>query len=406
VAHLQRFDGFAAARGRGDAGGALVDVHATVYARCMAQICDVFQPELERNLCPRTGALTVRYAPTWVGVRDYHGPDGVLRALHHPDQVQSAGFHNTLKRMVSTPGHPEGWVHVRAGAGNVPVRDVQVGHAGDAIEMRPCAEWPEIEVPTVQVTVTDALVIDAIMAGRCSQSSLGYEAVILDEPGVWVAPDGSEHPYDIIHLLDPTDPRALPTTGANHLALLPAGRGGAQSAVMYDAATLPSMPETPDTTAAEQLQVELEALRKRVSDMELENEKLAGEVAAMAPDAEAGAAMRLEAAKALALAHGVEATATDPAGVVAEVLMAVAPDALQGMSPGDPGYDQAVRAAEAVLMALQPTASEETGEEDEKTPEELQDAAPKKTLVDDTVGDTPVNQLFSNAARLASLFGG
>ena len=214
-------------------------------------------PALEERIDARTGVLTVRYAPTWIGVREYQREDGsISRELHRPEQVCSPGFCAQLARLPIPIGHPEDehgpvWLHVdpRApGPSGYSVReprDFAVGWTGESAEMRPCAEWPEIQIPTVTATFTDQRGIALLRAGVL-ESSLGYDVFVDRTPGVWVAPDGSEHPYDAEHVLDPADPRlaGVPEAerrllGPNHLAALPYGRGGAQSAVRWDAAPRP-----------------------------------------------------------------------------------------------------------------------------------------------------------------------
>ena len=214
---------------------------------------------LEGSISPRDGTLTLRYAPTWIGVREYREPDGsISRELHRPEQVWSPGFLATIKRLCAPIDHPSDpatgapvWVHVDAGEVDPPPgyvlrtpREVAAGWTGDAIEPR---KVDGIEVPTVQVTVTDRVARDRILAGF-HESSLGYDTYIDRTPGVWVAPDGSEHPYDAEHVLDPEDPRIASAVaagaltpaqaarlGANHFAIAIArGRGGKQSELRLD----------------------------------------------------------------------------------------------------------------------------------------------------------------------------
>lgn len=216
---------------------------------------------LDERIDPRTGALTVRYAPTWIGVREYANPDGtVSRELHRPEQVNSPGFRAQIAHLPIPLSHPETpsgdpiWLLVdpsskRCPPGYVPgaVRDYAVGWTSQ-VEDRPCVEWPSLLVPTVSATYTDQSAIDLLRSG-VSQSSLGYCVWIDRTPGVWIAPDGSEHPYDAEHVLDPADPRIAAAIeagelspsealflGPNHLACLPRGRGGLQSVVRLDGA--------------------------------------------------------------------------------------------------------------------------------------------------------------------------
>lgn len=191
-----------------------------------------------------------------MGVREYQQDDGsISRELHRPAQVCAPGWRALLSRLPVPLGHPEDpetgrpvWLHVDpqapgpAGYQVREPRDFAVGWTGEVVEDRPCADYPDLLVPTVTVTFTDQRAITLLRAG-VQESSLGYDVYVDRTPGVWVAPDGTEHPYDAEHVLDPEDPRldALApevrrTLGPNHLAYLAFGRGAAQSAVRWDAA--------------------------------------------------------------------------------------------------------------------------------------------------------------------------
>lgn len=225
----------------------------------------------EERLCPRTGVLTVRGAPTWVGVRAYQRADGsISRELHRLEQVTAPGWVRQLSRLPVPVGHPSDpetgapvWLHVDPRA--TPPEGYVTRTPSDAIgwtgpvEPRACAEYPSVEVPTVEITLTRQVGIDLLRAG-VSQTSLAYDVYVDPTPGVWVAPDGTEHAYDAEHILDPDDPRvlALPATlratlGPNHLAWLPHGRGGAQAEVRWDAdakaVSTPAQAEIPSRIA-------------------------------------------------------------------------------------------------------------------------------------------------------------
>jgi len=223
----------------------------------------------EERLCPRTGVLTVRGAPTWVGVRAYQRADGsISRELHRLEQVTAPGWVRQLSRLPVPVGHPSDpetgapvWLHVDPRA--TPPEGYVTRTPSDAIgwtgpvEPRACAEYPSVEVPTVEITLTRQVGIDLLRAG-VSQTSLAYDVYVDPTPGIWVAPDGSEHAYDAEHILDPDDPRvlALPaalraTLGPNHLAWLPHGRGGAQAEVRWDAGIEGIASAVPTPTEAE-----------------------------------------------------------------------------------------------------------------------------------------------------------
>lgn len=215
---------------------------------------------LAEHTDPRNGRVTVDYAATWVGVRPYTGPDGELeRHLHDPAQIFAPAFLDTLRRLPCTLGHPSvgdqpGWVHVDDRAPAPPgyrivrARDVTVGYTGEEITPTGAGEYAA-EVPVLRVTVIDPDAIARIQAGQ-RESSLGYDVFVDYTPGIWVAPDGSRHPYDAVHVLDPRDPRVIYALergvldpedvahfGANHLAIAIArGRGGVQSRIRLDAA--------------------------------------------------------------------------------------------------------------------------------------------------------------------------
>lgn len=224
---------------------------------------------LEEKIDPRTGALVVRYAPTWIGVREYLQADGsISRELHRPEQVWSDGFLATVRRLTQTLDHPSvqagdrrlpGWVNVNPdfppppGYATVTPAQVGIGLTGDTIEPRPAPGLEGVDLPTILCTITDQRAIDLIVRGGMRESSLGYDTFVDRTPGVWVAPDGSEHPYDAEHVLDPSDPRVAKaiadgkmtaeqakTLGANHFAQLFRGRGGEQSALRLDGRTGPT----------------------------------------------------------------------------------------------------------------------------------------------------------------------
>ncbi len=243
--------------------------------------------DLESRIDPRTGALVLRYAPTWIGVQEYRQEDGsISRELHRPEQVWSDGFLATVRRLTQTLDHPSavqgdrrvpGWVNVDpdypAPPGYVTVTPAQVGIGltGDVVEPRPAPNMEGVDLPTLLCTITDQRVIDLIVKGGMRESSLGYDTFVDRTPGVWIAPDGTEHPYDAEHVLDPADPRIAKaiadgkmteaqaaTLGANHFAVLFRGRGKAQSALRLDGQQGP----TPMEDNAIPLRTDLEEPRR------------------------------------------------------------------------------------------------------------------------------------------------
>lgn len=216
-----------------------------------AFVCDESSPALSIRKNPRTGAVSGRWRLTWAGVRNYVVGGEVQRHLHRPEQVASEGFRRTLAALPAVPAHPPGGRSVvvgGGGAGTVAAEDVVWGAVSPVVELAPVPEWSSVLVPTAEVTFYDAAAIERLMSG-VRESSLGYDAwIVRAEPGaVWVAPDGSVHPYDYEHILDPDDPRIVAADaaglvdteliGGNHFAApIAAGRGGAQSALIGDAA--------------------------------------------------------------------------------------------------------------------------------------------------------------------------
>lgn len=243
--------------------------------------------DLESRIDPRTGALVLRYAPTWIGVQEYLQEDGsISRELHRPEQVWSDGFLATVRRLTQTLDHPSavqgdrrvpGWVNVDPdypappGYATVTPAQVGIGLTGDVVEPRPAPNMKGVDLPTLLCTITDQRVIDLIVKGGMRESSLGYDTFVDRTPGVWIAPDGTEHPYDAEHVLDPNDPRIAKAIvdgkmtetqaaalGANHFAVLFRGRGQAQSALRLDGQQGP----TPMEDSAIPLRTDLEEPRR------------------------------------------------------------------------------------------------------------------------------------------------
>lgn len=180
--------------------------------------------------------LVAEVRPVWAGVRDYDG----RREFRDPAQLKSAGFARTLERLPLVIGHP------RDAAGRVvflgatapregealpfseegaayPHSLYQVGTLGDAIA------WDQvegIEVPRQRATVTAPHAIARVAGIGCAPApevSLGFIKVMIEEPGVWVSPNGEKLPYDFVQIIDPDDPRVpdvmRPWVGANYLGI-------------------------------------------------------------------------------------------------------------------------------------------------------------------------------------------
>lgn len=238
--------------------------------RPQSVIFDLIPNAFEPATPDGNGVLHVDVAVGWTGVREYHvtrdGKRTTYRALHRPDQFSSASFVATLRRLTQTRGHPSivgpygpGGAPARRnvmldarGTGEIdadgfvrlPHRRFAVGQGGETIRYKELEHG--LPVPYVRASVYDAATIDAMLAGL-THTSLGYRAVKDRTPGVFVAPDGSRHPYDVEHVVDLEDPRTSveeiirrgyardrdeallfrELLGANHNALaLVLGRGG------------------------------------------------------------------------------------------------------------------------------------------------------------------------------------
>lgn len=233
---------------------------------------------------PRTGFLESRAGLSWTGVREYRTPQGLLRVLRRPEQVNSAGHLKTLRRLPCCEGHPDGGTDVTAAN----VDRLGVGWTGDAITIEDLGGYPRpVGDISVSRLATIAKMVDAeTWREYCERfpditkgvhhdgspartgTSLGYNALwygpyvdseIVSERddgslvGEWQGPNGPEQ-YDVEHIVDPEcevvqqlarntgfDPSLL---GGNHeavcLAAL-AGRGAEQSELMrvVDSAELP-----------------------------------------------------------------------------------------------------------------------------------------------------------------------
>lgn len=204
---------------------------------------------------PNDEGLVARVPLTWTGVREYPNlqietEDGSFRAarvLRRPEQVLCPAHLRTLERLYVTHDHPivDG-EQVRVTPDNY--RQFQVGQTGDTID---CIERGGYPVPAAKATVTGRSACESIRAGN-TQTSLGYTAMIAPPPademqpdytGIWEGPHGPE-PYDLEHLLDPSDPRVVAYAeadpafdpallGGNHLAAaIPLGRGGQLSELL------------------------------------------------------------------------------------------------------------------------------------------------------------------------------
>ena len=212
--------------------------------------------------------LVADLIPAWAGVRLYDG----VREFRDPAQLKTPGFLRTLALAPLALGHPrdqagrflffsalaesEGspleWSEGQAVG--VPHRDLQVGTLGDAVTF---VEVDGLELPKVRAVITSPKAIAMALGGGGMQPrrevSLGFVKHRITEPGVWVAPDGTEYPYDVEQVLDPDDPRVPENlqswVGANYLGV---GFGQGESRGEYtrlgvDAAERPDGRKPPRT---------------------------------------------------------------------------------------------------------------------------------------------------------------
>lgn len=234
---------------------------------------------------PRTGFLESRAGLSWTGVREYRTPQGLLRVLRRPEQVNSPGHLKTLRRLPCCEGHPNGGRDVVATNYDA----LGCGWTGDAITIENLGGYPR---PVGDVSVSRLTTLVKMMSREAWEqycrdfpdaaklgiqhdggkprtgTSLGYNALwygpyvdaeIVSERddgslvGEWQGPNGPE-PYDVEHIVDPDcevvqqlarntgfNPELL---GGNHFAVCLAalgGRGAEQSELMrvVDSAELP-----------------------------------------------------------------------------------------------------------------------------------------------------------------------
>ena len=193
---------------------------------------------------------TVR--PLWAGVRPYadeQDPTKVVREFRDPAQFDAA-YLKLWERLPNAPGHPVAadgrlvFLDVHAPAEGAPHpadpehavlyphAAYQCGTTGDSIVMVD-GEHGE-KIPELKNTVTDKATIDRILnptgGYKRDQVSPGFLRFTVDGPGVWVAPDGTRHPYDREQIVNPADPRVPEKlkkwVGPNYLGVGFDGRTG------------------------------------------------------------------------------------------------------------------------------------------------------------------------------------
>lgn len=226
------------------------------------------------SINPRTGSLETRAGLSWTGVREYRTPQGIVRVLRRPEQVNAPAHLRTLRLLPVTDGHPDDNVDVSPANEAV----LRIGSTGDLITVEELGGYSRpvgnisVSRPSAIAKMVDRETWDelcktydlggAVHPGGppCTGTSLGYNALWVGPHteseikgerddgegllGEWQGPHGPEE-YDVEHVVDAQcglvqslartadfDPAQL---GANHFAaVLPAltGRGGEQSECM------------------------------------------------------------------------------------------------------------------------------------------------------------------------------
>lgn len=207
-------------------------------------------------------------------MREYTTPQGIVRVLRRPEQVNAPAHLRTLRLLPVTDGHPEGNVDV----GPANEAELRIGSTGDLITVEELGGYSRpvgnitVSRPSSIAKMVDRATWDELCKTHdfgsvthpggmpCTGTSLGYnalwvgphtEAEIKGERddgegllGEWQGPHGPEE-YDMEHVVDAQcelvqslsrtadfDPEQL---GANHFAAALAaltGRGGEQSECM------------------------------------------------------------------------------------------------------------------------------------------------------------------------------
>lgn len=133
------------------------------------------------------GFLRVRATVTAPGVYAYRR-DGKLRHELKPANEIFAPLHMaSVHGAVVTDEHPPGAVAVTPANST----EFQRGHSIS----------PPVQTPDgmdVDLVVTDGSLIEDAESGRRKGVSLGMRNTFDHTPGVWTAPDGSKHPYEVI----------------------------------------------------------------------------------------------------------------------------------------------------------------------------------------------------------------
>lgn len=131
------------------------------------------------------GFLRVRATVTAPGVYAYVRNGKIRHELKPPEEIYAPLHMESVHGAVVTDEHPS----VAVTSDNS--KDLQRGHS-----MSPPSRGDDgLEVDLV---VTDESLISDALAGRKTGVSLGKRNTFEHSPGIWTAPDGSKHPYEVI----------------------------------------------------------------------------------------------------------------------------------------------------------------------------------------------------------------
>lgn len=177
--------------------------------------CERFdRGELQAHLTS-TGFLKVDAFLTRAGVFNYVTADGrVTRELRSPEEVFKADSLASLELVPVTDDHPS----ARVDATNV--KDVAVGHVGDAVTR-------DGEKVRAKILITDAKAIAKVQAGK-RETSCGYTCDVEATSGTY---NGA--PYDVVQK----------NIRYNHVAIVDRGRAGPDVRLRIDSISFAAMQE-------------------------------------------------------------------------------------------------------------------------------------------------------------------
>lgn len=212
------------------------------------------------------GALLVNGIVAWESVYEYPEFDDAGNVIRVRRELVSrealfGDSARTLARCPVTLHHPEELVTPEN------VADLGVGDADSTIE--------EVVIEkrggyaAVKLAVRRADAIEALVGDGLKQLSPGYFVEYDDTPGVWIAPDGTEIPYDLKQI----------KREYNHIAIVDAARGGAVCSIKLDGVTVnTSVGRAMTTTPLREEHVKIDGLLALVvhADGLLKNMKRSG----------------------------------------------------------------------------------------------------------------------------------